>query len=118
MCVQGKDFKCCSCPEAGVVPKSFWKYLSSRTNNPVFVVGEAIVPYVVEESSIELLAAKIERDLNSSEAFDFDLIPHSGDCIQLGIPFEEKRYSLVFKYSNESNWSLFHVESDDKPLKQ
>lgn len=118
MCVQGKDFKCCSCPEEGVVPRSFWKYLTSRTDNPAFVVGEAVVPYVAEDLSIETLAAKIERDLNSLEAFDFDLTPHSGDCIQLGIPFEEKRYILVFKFESAGNWKLFHVESKINPKEE
>lgn len=115
MCVQGKKSKFCSCPERGEVPASFWKYLTSRIDRPAFVIGEALVPYVADDSSIEWLASKVEADLNSPEAFDFDFTPHSGDCMQVVLPKTGNTYRLVFKFDSEEKWKLFHVESNVKP---
>lgn len=115
MCEVSGKLKLCTCNATSVEKlKHYWiLYRYNREKNNI-IIGDFILPYMLDEEMVIKNKAVLLKRLNEEDAFDIDIFPKNKDRLQLTFTcsaFSNQQITYGYSYKN-GKW----IEKDFDPL--
>ncbi len=115
MCKDSDKIKLCSCKATSIEKlKHYWIFYRYNSTKNNIIIGDFILPYMLDEEMVIKNKAVLRKRLNEEDAFDIDIFPKNKDRLQLTFTcsaFSNQQITYGYSYKN-GKW----IEKDFDPL--